>query len=76
MITGRRKFLVVIVVFISVYATLFIYYGRGIKLAIGAGLIGLIGIFAVNFFIPRELTRNRPLATSTALTSIKIMFRV
>jgi hypothetical protein len=52
MITGRRKFLVIIVMFISVYATLFIYYGRGIKLAVGAGLIGFIGILALNFFIP------------------------
>ena len=52
MITGRRKFLVIIVVFVSVYATLFVYFGRGLRLAILAGFIGLVGTFAFNFLIP------------------------
>lgn len=52
MITGRRKFLVIIVVFISAYATLLIYFGRGAKLAILAGVVGIIGVVAANFFIP------------------------
>jgi hypothetical protein len=53
-ITGRRKFLVEIVVFIAAYATLLLYLGRGAKLALLSGFIGLMGYIAFTAWVPDE----------------------
>ena len=55
MLTGRRKFLVEIIVFVSVYVTLLLYFGRGaVRLALLAGFIGLVGFLALTLLMPDE----------------------
>ena len=56
MLTGRRKFLVEIIVFASAYVTLLLYFGRGAKLALLSGFIGLIGYLAFTLLVPDSPT--------------------
>jgi hypothetical protein len=50
-VTGRRKFLVEIVVFASAYLTLLLYFGRGARLALLSAFIGVMGYFAVTLWV-------------------------
>lgn len=52
MLTGRRKFLVEIIVFSSVYTMLFLYFGRAGRLALLAGATGLLGYIAFVLWVP------------------------
>lgn len=64
-LTGRRKFLVEIIVFVSVYVTFLLYFGRGAaRLAFLSGLIGLTGFIAFILFMPDEKKPNRPFDVS------------
>jgi hypothetical protein len=54
MITGRRKFLVEILVFVSAYATLLVYFGRGAKLAVASALVGLLAYLAFVIWVPND----------------------
>jgi hypothetical protein len=54
MVTGRRKFLVEILVFGSSYVALLLYFGRGARLAILAAFIGVMGYFAFVLWAPPE----------------------
>jgi hypothetical protein len=58
MLTGRRKFLVEIVVFASTYAALLLYFGRGAKLAVLAGLVGFLGYLAFTLWVPDSPTER------------------
>ena len=60
MLTGRRKFLVEIIVFASAYVTLLLYFGRGaVRLAFLSGFIGLIGFLALTLLMPDETSEVR-----------------
>src|SRR5262249_17643278 len=50
--TGRRKFLVEIVVFAAAYTTLLLYFGRGARLALLSGFIGVTVYIAFTLWIP------------------------
>ncbi len=55
MLTGRRKFLVEIIIFASAYVTLLSYFGRGaVRLALLSGFIGLTGSLALTLLMPDE----------------------
>jgi hypothetical protein len=55
MLTGRRKFIIEIIVFASAYVTLLLYFGRGAtRLALLSGLVGLLGYVGFIFFMPEE----------------------
>ena len=61
-LTGRRKFLVEIVVFASAYITLLVYFGRGgVRLALLSGFIGLVGFLGLTLLMPDEKEQVRPL---------------
>jgi hypothetical protein len=61
-LTGRRKFLVEIVVFASAYITLLVYFGRGgVRLALLSGFIGLVGFLGLTLLMPDEKEEVRPL---------------
>jgi hypothetical protein len=60
-LTGRRKFLVEILVFGSAYMALLLYFGRGgLRLAILSSMMGLIGFFGVILLLPDEKKEVRP----------------
>lgn len=55
MLTGRRKFIVQIIIFVSAYGTLLLYFGRNAsRLAMIAGLVGLLGYVGLVFSMPDE----------------------
>jgi hypothetical protein len=59
-LTGRRKFLVEIVVFASAYLTLLCYYRRNAwRLAVLSGLVGLMGFSALALLMPNEQSQVR-----------------
>ena len=61
MLTGRRKFLVEIIVFASAYVTLLLYFGRGaVRLALLSGFIGVIGFLALTLLMPDDKGEVRP----------------
>jgi hypothetical protein len=61
-LTGRRKFLIEIVVFGSAYVTLLLVLGRGLgRLALVSCLIGFIGFIGLIFLLPEEKKEVRPL---------------
>ena len=51
MITGRRKFLVDIVIFVAAYSAFILYFGRSVQLAFLSGFIGLAGFLAFTLWV-------------------------
>ena len=59
MLTGRRKFLVEILIFTSAYAVFLLYFGRGAtRLAMLSGLVGILGYFAFILWLPDTQTEG------------------
>jgi len=59
MLTGRRKFLVEILIFGSAYGVFLLYFGRGAsRLAILSGLVGILGYFAFVLWLPDTQTEG------------------
>jgi len=59
MLTGRRKFLVEILIFVSAYGVFLLYFGRGAsRLAMQTGLVGTLGYFAFILWIPETPTEG------------------
>jgi hypothetical protein len=55
MVTGRRKFLIEIIVFASAYATFFLYFGRGMSmLTLISAAVGCIGFISFIQLMPDE----------------------
>jgi len=70
-ITGRRKFLLEIVIFASMYTALLLYFARAAKLAVLASVCGLTGYLAFILFMPDTSTEValRDLHTSNLYTN-------
>jgi hypothetical protein len=59
MLTGRRKFLVEILIFVSAYGVFLLYFGRGAsRLAMLTGLVGVFGYFAFILWLPETPTEG------------------
>lgn len=59
MLTGRRKFLVEIIIFASTYGMFLLYFGRGAtRLAILSGLVGILGYLVFALWVPNTQTEN------------------
>lgn len=52
-ITGRRKFLVEIVVFASAYAAFLLYFARGLRVALLPSFVGLVIFLAFTLWFPQ-----------------------